>query len=123
MVQIKKARLFVLVVGGVLLLSSVLARAAEMKTLEGTVSNTHCGLKHSAPSADAATCVNSCVKNGSSYALVVSGKVYELEGGKAQLEKLAGMTAKVTGTVDGMKMKVSSVAAAGAPAESGHGSM
>src|SRR3990172_47947 len=114
MVQIKKARLFVLVVGGVLLLSSVLARAAGMKTLGGTVSNPHCGLKHSAPSADAATCVNSCVKNGSSYALVVSGKVYELEGGNAELQKLAGGMAKVTGTVDGMKIKVSSVSAPGA---------
>ena len=121
MVYIKKAKFFALLVGGVLILSSVLARAGEMKTLEGTVSNTHCGLKHSDPAADAATCVNGCVKNGASYALVVGGKVYELEGGSAELQKLAGGMAKVTGTVDGMKIKVSSVSAPGAE-EMDHGS-
>ncbi|MBI4464815.1 MAG: hypothetical protein HY647_08945 [Acidobacteria bacterium] len=114
MVQIKKAGLFVLVVGGVLILGSALARAGEMKTLEGTVSNTHCGLKHASPAADAATCVNGCVQNmGAKYALVVGDQVYELEGGTAELQKLAGGSAKVTGTVDGMKIKVSSVSAPG----------
>lgn len=99
--------------GGALLVGSFWLNAADEKTLEGTVSNTHCGVKHSAPAADAKACVNGCVKNmAAKYALVVGDQVYELDGQAADLEKLAGTKAKVTGTVDGMKIQVTSVAAA-----------
>ena len=102
-----------LLVAGALLAGTWAAYASEAKTLEGTVSNTHCGLKHQNPSADAKGCVNSCVQNmGAKYALVVGDQIYELDGGAAELEKLAGQKAKVTGTVDGMKIQVSAVSAA-----------
>src|SRR3990172_1395887 len=104
--------LLVLLFGMVLAGNTLLIQAAD-QTLEGTVSNTHCGLKHSASAADASGCVNGCVKNmGAKYALVVGDKVYELEGKAGDLEKLAGQKAKVTGTVDGMKVTVTSVAKA-----------
>ena len=69
-----------------------------------------CGTK--AMGADAKKCATDCVKSmGSKYALVVGDKVYTLEGKEAEVEKLAGGKAKVTGTVQGTTVKVSSVAA------------
>lgn len=103
--------LFSLLLVGVWLTGAVLARA-QNQTLEGTLSNTHCGLKHSKASAADAKCVNSCVANmGAKYALVVGDKLYTLDGGaKADMEKLAGLSAKVTGQVDGMTIHVASIA-------------
>jgi hypothetical protein len=68
-----------------------------------------CGAKHMG---DAASCTKGCIKKGSKYALVVGDKVYTLEGGDADLDKLAGQKATVKGTVDGDSMKVASVKAA-----------
>jgi len=98
-----------LLVGGALLTASILGRAAEQKTLEGTISDAMCGMTHK--SADAKACATACAKNGG-YALVVGDKVYNLEGKEADVAKLAGEKAKVTGNVDGMKIQVSSVSAA-----------
>jgi hypothetical protein len=83
--------------------------ADKAQTLTGTVSDAMCGAKHSG---DAATCTRGCVKKGSKYALVVGDKVYTLDGGDADLDKLAGQKATVTGTVDGDKVKVATVKAA-----------
>ena len=101
--------LSVLVVAGALLVGMTLAQA-QNQTLEGTVGDAMCGLQHKG--ADAARCTMGCVRNGSKYALIVGDKVYTLEGGSAaELEKLAGAKAKVTGNVDGMTVHVASVAA------------
>ena len=83
--------------------------AGKEGTLTGTVSDAMCGAKHSG---DAATCTKGCVKKGSKYALVVGDKVYTLSGGDADLDKLAGQKATVTGTVDGDSVKVATVKAA-----------
>jgi hypothetical protein len=83
--------------------------ADKAQSLTGTVSDAMCGAKHSG---EAAACTRGCVKKGSKYALVVGEKVYTLDGGDADLDKLAGQKATVTGTVDGDKVKVSSVKAA-----------
>ena len=113
----RKGVLAVLAVAGALFLGTALGRAAEDQTLEGVISNTHCGLKHSAASADAKGCVTSCIKNGAKYALVVKDKVYTLEGKEADAEKLAGLNAKVTGHVDGTTIHASSIAAGSAAAK------
>lgn len=78
-------------------------------SLTGTVSDAMCGAKHMG---EAAACTKGCVKKGSKYALIVGDKVYTLEGGDADLDKLAGQKATVTGTVDGENVKVASVKAA-----------
>lgn len=81
------------------------------KTLTGTVSDAMCGAKHMMESA--ADCTRACVAKGSKYALVVGDKVYTLEtSDKAaldQLDKMSGQSVKVTGTVDGDVVKVTSV--------------
>jgi hypothetical protein len=85
---------------------------AQNQTLEGVISNTHCGLDHSKADPNAAGCVNGCITaQNAKYALVVGDKVYTLEGGsQAEIQKLAGLNAKVTGRVDGNTIHVSAVA-------------
>lgn len=92
---------------GALLMATAQGFAAE-QTLEGTITDTMCGMNHKMT--DAKACTLACAKNGG-YNLVVGDKVYKLTGMEAELAKYAGDRAKVTGTVDGMNMKVSSVSA------------
>ena len=86
-------------------------RAASM-TLNGTVSDAMCGAKHMMK--DAVACTKGCVAKGSDYALVVGNKVYTLKTSnaqeKAELAKLAGKMAKVTGDVTGDNVMVKTVA-------------
>jgi len=85
----------------------------KTETLAGTISDTMCGAKFSSHGGDDKQCTIDCVKKmGGKYALVVGTKVYTLEGKEADVEKLAGAKAKVTGTVQGTTVKVTSVAAA-----------
>ena len=84
----------------------------KTETLAGIISDTMCGAKTSSHGGDDKQCTIDCVKKmGAKYALVVGTKVYALEGKEADLEKLAGGKAKVTGTVQGTTLKVASVAA------------
>ena len=60
-----------------------------------------------------ADCARASVRKGSIYALVVGDKVYVLHTNEkttlAELDKLAGEQAKVTGAPDGDTIEVSSV--------------
>ena len=120
MVCLKSGKsLFAVLVMGCWLAAAGLAQAQD-QTLEGTLSNTHCGLKHATASASAAGCVNACIgAQNAKYALVVGDKLYALDGGtKSDLQKQAGLSTKVTGKVDGMTIHVTSVApGSGKPAE------
>lgn len=88
---------------------------AAGQTFTGEVSDSMCGAKH-AMAGDKAACTRACIKKGSSYALVVGDKVYNLKTDDkkalAELDKLAGENAKVTGTAEGDTITVSKVAAA-----------
>ncbi len=88
--------------------------AAASQTYTGEVSDSMCGAKHAM--GDKAACTRACVKKGSSYALVVGDKVYTLKTedkkNLAELDKLAGTNAKVTGSAEGDTINVSKVAAA-----------
>ena len=91
------------------------AAAGKTQTLAGEVSDSMCGAKH-AMAGDKAACTRACVKKGSSYALVVGDKVYTLKTDNkkelAELDKLAGENAKITGSAEGDTITVSKVAAA-----------
>ena len=86
------------------------AWAGDM-TMKGTVSDSHCGVKHAEPSAEAAKCVAGCVKGGAKYVLVSGGKVYNLEP-QDKFADFAGKSVSVTGDCDGKTIKVKSVEAA-----------
>ena len=89
--------------------------AGKSATFTGTVSDAMCGAKHEM-SGGAAGCVKGCVKHGSKYALVSDGTVYTLnprdKAADAELDKLAGEKATVTGTLEGEAIEVASVSAA-----------
>ncbi|MGH9512813.1 MAG: hypothetical protein ACRD2U_11830 [Terriglobales bacterium] len=86
---------------------------AASKTYTGKVSDAMCGAHHMEPGVSAAACTRACVAKGVKYALVVGSTVYTLDGedkaSLAELDKLAGENAKVTGTADGDTIQVSSV--------------
>jgi len=95
-------------------LSIVSSHAADNpQTLTGQVSDAMCGAKHMMAGNDA-ECTRTCVKKGSKYTLIVGDKVYTLDtsdmAALEKLDKLAGENAKVTGTVNGDTIQVSSVA-------------
>lgn len=90
------------------------ARAAGKQTFTGEVGDSMCGRKHMEDE-PAAQCTRECVAHGSAYALIVGDKVYTLQttdkAALDTLDKQAGKTATVTGTLDGDTIQVSSVAA------------
>jgi len=106
------AALAVLVLCGLGLVGSA---AAKSQTFTGEVSDSMCGAKH-AMAGDKAGCTRACIKKGSNYALVVGDKVYTLKtddkAALAELDKLAGEQAKVSGTAEGDTIAVSKVSAA-----------
>ena len=79
------------------------------KTLTGIVSDSMCGAHHMAKDKSPAECARACVKQGMKYALIVGEKVYTLEGHEAEVDKLAGKKATVTGNVTGETVTVQSV--------------
>jgi Protein of unknown function (DUF5818) len=82
------------------------------KTFVGNISDSMCGLKHMMPGGDK-ECTIECVKNGAKYVLAdpASGKVYELSDQKKPAQ-FAGEKVKVTGTLKGKVITVTSIEAA-----------
>jgi hypothetical protein len=90
-------------------------KSSSQQTFTGVVSDSMCGAKHMMPG-DAVGCAHACLKQGSKYALVVGDKVYTLETSDKSatdvLDKLIGQKAKISGTVEGDTIQVSSVSGA-----------
>lgn len=105
-------QLVCMVVAGMAVASSTVG--AKEATLTGKVGDAMCGAKHMMAN-DEPGCTAACVKKGSDYALVVDGKAYTLKASKdsvkADLAKLAGQNAKVTGDQNGDTIQVTSVVA------------
>jgi hypothetical protein len=80
---------------------------AKNQSWTGVVTDSMCGAKHMM--ANPADCTRTCVKQGSSYALLVGDTVYTLKGHESEVDKLAGQKATVTGTADGTTIQVASV--------------
>ena len=89
--------------------------AAKAETFTGEIGDAMCGAKHEMGGSKA-DCTRDCIKQGSKYVLIVGDKVYNIETTDKtaldQLDKLAGMNAKVTGTANGTTIQVASVAPA-----------
>jgi len=87
--------------------------AANAQTYVGRVSDAMCGAEHMEPGVTAADCTRTCVSKGAKYALVVGDKVYTLDGedkaALAELDKLADQKVRVTGSLSGDTIQVSSV--------------
>jgi hypothetical protein len=87
--------------------------ASKAESFTGEVSDAMCGAKHMM-AGSAPDCTRACVNKGAKYSLVVGDKVYTLDAkdkaALAQLDKLAGEQAKVTGKLEGDTIEVNSVA-------------
>ncbi len=98
----------------VIFATTFMAATAKVQTFKGEVSDAMCGAKHMM--ADKAECTRACVNKGSSYALVVGDKVYNLhttnKAALDQLNSLAGENATVSGSANGDTIEVTKVAAA-----------
>jgi hypothetical protein len=81
-------------------------------TFTGSIGDSMCGLKHVMPGGDKA-CTQACIKEGSSYVLVDSShnRVYKLSD-QSKSSKYPGERVKVTGTLKGDTIQVSSLDAA-----------
>jgi hypothetical protein len=106
-------RLSIAVVG--LLLAAGLSLAAPgkdpAKTYVGSIGDSMCGAKHSMGGSDK-DCTLECVKGGAKYILIdPSGKIYQLSDQKTP-EQFAGANVKVTGTLKGDTIAVTSMVAA-----------
>lgn len=89
------------------------AFAQSSQSFTGMVTDSMCGAKHMMKGKTPAECARECAKNGSDYAIVVGKKVYTLKGDKEQIDKFAGKTAMVMGTVSGTTIQVDSIMAPG----------
>ncbi len=78
-------------------------------TFVGLISDSSCGPRHKLKDKSAEECTRTCVRNGAQFALVAGSKVYILSGDANDLAYLAGQKAKVTGTLNGNTIAVTSV--------------
>ena len=86
--------------------------AAETQIYEGVITDTRCGAKHSAAIGQTAPdCTRVCVRAGGRFALVDGDNTYVLEGERSILKRVAGERVKVTGTLNGDTISVTSIAA------------
>jgi hypothetical protein len=90
-------------------LSTVAASAQSSQTFTGAVSDAMCAGHHMMQGKTPAQCTRECVKQGSDFALVSSGKVYTLKGDKTQFDKFAGENVVVKGKVSGTTILVDSI--------------
>ena len=101
---------------GFILGASLFALAGDKpQSFNGKISDAMCGAHHMMAGPEA-ECTRACIGKGSKFALVSGDKVYTLDtsdkAALATLDKLAGSNAKITGTLNGDTIQVSSVAAA-----------
>ncbi len=88
-------------------------KPAAEQTYEGMVTCSRCGARHSAElNKTAADCARICVHAGAQFALVNGDQMHLLEGDLGLLKKLAGERVRISGSVRGNTIRVSSVAAA-----------
>ena len=111
-----KAFISVTALAGAVVFTAGTMFAAE-QTWNGQISDSLCGAKHESESIGEGNgkisdqeCTVACVKGGSKYVLVSSGKVYQIANQThADLAKSAGRTVKLTGEMKGDSITVSKI--------------
>ncbi len=88
------------------------AAKSPSKTFVGEISDSMCGLKHMMPGG-ARACTDECVKAGAKYVLAdqAAKKVYKLSD-QEKPKQFSGEKVKVTGTLSGDTIQVTSITAA-----------
>ncbi|HLW81801.1 MAG TPA: DUF5818 domain-containing protein [Candidatus Acidoferrales bacterium] len=100
-----------LLCSAVLMLAALAFASPKKQTFTGTISDSMCGASHMMPGSPK-DCTLKCVENGSKFVLIdPSGKVYKLSD-QTKPRAFAGENVKVTGTLNGDMITVTSIAAA-----------
>ena len=87
-------------------------RAATEQSFSGVVTDSECGARHNKDAKlSSAECARFCVRNGATYVLVSGESKYILNGNTNEFAKVAGQRVKVTGTLNGNTIQVSSLSA------------
>ncbi|HEX9424944.1 MAG TPA: DUF5818 domain-containing protein [Pyrinomonadaceae bacterium] len=90
-------------------------RAGADTSIVGYISDSSCGLKHMSGMGDNKNCTLVCVKGGSKFVLADRDhkRVYQLDKvGQEKARDFAGQKVKVTGTLSGRTIRVSTIEAA-----------
>lgn len=91
------------------MLASLAFASPKKQTFTGAISDSMCGASHMM-SGSARDCTLKCVENGSKFVLVApDGKIYQLSDQKKP-RAFAGENVKITGTLSGDTIEVSSIA-------------
>jgi hypothetical protein len=82
---------------------------AASQPIDGVISDSMCGKKHMMSGKTDAQCVQECIKNGSSYALMAGSKMYTLVAQPSTLAPFAGKQVHIEGDVKGNIITVTSI--------------
>lgn len=86
------------------------SEAPQSGPFTGMVSDSVCGARHvKHPELDSPRCARECVRTGANYILIDGDKSYNLQGDFAQLAQFAGQRAKISGSLQGTTIRVSSI--------------
>lgn len=78
----------------------------------GHISDSKCGAKHNDGSAGSVACVKGCIKGGASAVFVVGDKVLKLANADKVGQELYGAKVKISGSLEGDTVTISSIAKA-----------
>ena len=106
----KKTAILIFAIFAAIMIPAMQQLHAATQTINGVVSDTMCGAKHMMHGKSDAECVQACVRAGSSYALVVGGKVYTLVSKPQTIAPFAGKHVQVTGEIKGNTITMTTIA-------------
>ena len=90
------------------------SKAKSTTSVVGYISDSMCGLKHMSGMGDEQSCTLACVKQGSKFVVADHDhkRLYQLDKtGQEKARDFAGQKVKVTGTLNGKTIRVSSIEA------------
>lgn len=82
---------------------------APGQTFSGVVTDARCGPRHVDSEQSASGCARMCVRNGSTYVIVLGDRDYELAGDPSLFDRFAGERVTLVGVLTGGTIRVSSV--------------
>jgi hypothetical protein len=84
--------------------------AEKHEAFSGVVTDSTCGARHNKfPDKSSTECARACIRKGARYVLVNGESVYQLNGRQAELSRVAGERAKISGTRHDDVIQVASV--------------
>ena len=96
--------------GMLILLFASFALAGSAETIQGFVSDSHCGAKHDSATEANSKCVAGCLKRGGDPVVVQDGKVLTLDAdSKEKAKEFAGEAVKIDGVVDNGVLKINAI--------------